>query len=215
MKRTGYSATLEKIVVCLCISCASLTRTSNFETDMPQFAGRRPDITWSTELLLWSQSQLEVACNHKQSLLSFTKQDRNQRSMRRHLMSAFIVRGATLYMLKKWLSEGYGVLGIRGENRGARDHSPRLRLLAVSPASVTTKIRADNNTRWCIHFFAWDQLPGHGPKKKPWILKTVKVTPGIRVLVRYLRMKPLVQKFGAFHSQKTSRFWIWNQFICS
>ena len=155
MKRTGYSATLEKIVVCLCISCASLTRTSNVETDMPQFAGRRPDITWSTELLLWSQSQLEVACNHKQSLLSFTKQDRNQRSMRRHLMSAFIVRGATLYMLKKWLSEGYGVLGIRGENRGARDHSPRLRLLAVSPASVTTKIRADNNTRWCIHF-----LPG-------------------------------------------------------
>ena len=35
MKRTGYSATLEKIVVCVCMSCGSLTRISNFESDMP------------------------------------------------------------------------------------------------------------------------------------------------------------------------------------
>ena len=61
MKRTGYSAMLEKIVVCVFMSCASFTRTSNFETDMPKYAGRRLAITWSTVLLLWSQSQLDVA----------------------------------------------------------------------------------------------------------------------------------------------------------
>ena len=52
-------------------------------------------------------------------------------------------------------------------------------------------------------------------KKETLNPKDCELIPGSRVLVRYLRMKPLVQKFGAFHSQKTSRFWIWNQFICS
>ena len=44
MKRTGYSATLEKIEVCVCMSCASLTRTRNSKIDMLKFAGRRPAI---------------------------------------------------------------------------------------------------------------------------------------------------------------------------
>ena len=44
MTRTAYSATLEKIEVCVCMSCASLTRTRNSKIDMLKFAGRRPAI---------------------------------------------------------------------------------------------------------------------------------------------------------------------------
>ena len=50
MKRTGYSATLVKVVGCVCMYGASLTRTSNFQTFMPKFAGRRSLITSSTVL---------------------------------------------------------------------------------------------------------------------------------------------------------------------
>ena len=46
MKRTGYSATLEKIEICVCMSCASLTRTRNPKIDMLKLAGRRPAIEW-------------------------------------------------------------------------------------------------------------------------------------------------------------------------
>ena len=52
MKRTGYAATLEKIVGCVCMYGVSLTRTGNFQTDMPKSAGRRSSITFSTVLLL-------------------------------------------------------------------------------------------------------------------------------------------------------------------
>ena len=45
MKRTGHSATLQKIAVCVIMSCACLTRILNFESDMPKVAGRRPAIT--------------------------------------------------------------------------------------------------------------------------------------------------------------------------
>ena len=41
MKRTGYSATLAKIEMCVCSSCASLTRTRNSKIDNLKCAGRR------------------------------------------------------------------------------------------------------------------------------------------------------------------------------
>ena len=44
MKRTGYSATLQKLEICVCKSCASLTGTRNPKIDVLQLAGRRPAI---------------------------------------------------------------------------------------------------------------------------------------------------------------------------
>ena len=44
MNRTRYAATLEKIEICVCMSCASLTRTKNSRIDMLKLAGRRPTL---------------------------------------------------------------------------------------------------------------------------------------------------------------------------
>ena len=44
MYRTGCSATLEKIGICVCMSCASLIRTRYSNIDILKLAGRRPTI---------------------------------------------------------------------------------------------------------------------------------------------------------------------------
>ena len=44
MYRTGCSATLEKIGICVCMSCASLIRTRYSNIVILKLAGRRPTI---------------------------------------------------------------------------------------------------------------------------------------------------------------------------
>ena len=42
IKQTGYLTTLKKIRTCVCMSCASISRTRNPKNDMIKLAGRRP-----------------------------------------------------------------------------------------------------------------------------------------------------------------------------